>query len=171
MSNPFVLDDTVKPTKLETMTPNLEFVLQSRVLVAPVMSINNLGQMGTRLMLPIIGGDFEGPLLRGRIVAGGGDWPLVRNDGVGLVDARYTYETDDGVFINIRNTGYRHGSPEAIAKLQAKEGVPDPESYYLRTYTVFEAPPGPYEWLARHVFVGIGERHPHVLFLRYYKLL
>ena len=165
------LDPSVRPTKLESMTPNFEFVLQSRVLVAPVMSIANLGEMGTRLMLPIIGGDFEGPRLRGRIVPGGGDWPLVRNDGVGMTDARYTYETHDGVFINIRNTGYRHGSPEVIAKLQAKEEVPDPESYYLRTSTTFEAPPGPYEWLARHVFVGIGERHPKVLFLRYFMVL
>ena len=153
------------------MTPTFEFVLQSRVLVGPVMSIVNLGGMGTRLMLPIIGGDFEGPRLRGRIVPGGGDWPLVRNDGVGMTDARYTYETHDGVFINIRNTGYRHGPPAAIAMLQAKQEVPDPESYYLRTSTTFEAPPGPYEWLSRHVFVGIAERHPEVLFLRYFMLL
>jgi hypothetical protein len=51
--------------------------------------------------------------------------------------------------------------------VDAKQDLVDPESYYLRTYTAFEAPNGRYDWLARHVFIGIGERQPKVLFLRY----
>jgi len=133
------------------------------------MTLGTLGGMGVRMMIPILGGDFEGPAVHGRILPGGAEWPLIRPDGVGTVDARYTLETDDGVLINVRNTGYRHGPPEVMAKLNAKEAV-DPLAYYLRTYTVFEAPDGPYEWLARHVFIGIGERQPEVLFLRYYVL-
>jgi hypothetical protein len=152
------------------MVPKLDYVLQSRILMQPAITLGNLGGMGVRKMVAILGGDFEGPSLRGRILPGGAEWPLIRPDGVGMVDARYTWETDDGVLINIRNTGYRHGPPATMAKLDAKQDVIDPESYYLRTYTSFEAPNGRYEWLARHVFIGIGERHPKVLFLRYYVL-
>lgn len=171
MSDEFILDDSVQPTKLTSMLPQFEFVLQSRVRVEP--KINILGDcngMGRKHMMTIHGGDFEGPKVRGKILPGGGDWPLIRPDGVGVVDARYTYETDDGVYINIYNTGYRHGSKEVIAQLDAKTSVADPETYYLRTYTRFEAPTGKYDWMSRHVFIGIGERHPKVLFLRYFML-
>ena len=39
--------------------------------------------------------------MRGVILPGGSEWPLIRNDGVGTVDARYTLQTEDGVKINI----------------------------------------------------------------------
>ncbi|WP_405970492.1 DUF3237 domain-containing protein [Streptomyces sp. NBC_00988] len=164
----FELDDSVRPTHLDKV-PELEHVLTSRVVVEPApLRLGNVGEMGQRLMLNIKGGDFEGPKLRGTILPGGGDWPLIRPDGVGLTDARYTYLTDDGVLINIYNTGYRHGSEEAIRGLDAKEGVVDPSSYYLRQWSRFEAPQGRYEWMSRHVFIGIAERHPKVLFIKYF---
>ncbi|MFM0229657.1 DUF3237 domain-containing protein [Paraburkholderia sediminicola] len=171
MTEPLQLDNSVQPTKLASMLPRFEYLMQARVLAAPALRMGNSNGMGERIMMPILGGDFEGPRLRGRIVPGGGDWPLIRPDGVGQTDARYTLETDDGVFINIRNTGYRHGPAEAMKTLNSYHGVADPESYYLRVWTAFEAPVGKYDWLARHVFFGIAERHPKVLFLRYYMLL
>lgn len=171
MSEIFQLDPSIQPTKLAEMVPKLEFVLQSRVIVEPVItSLGDLGGMGIRKMLNILGGDFEGPKIRGEVLRGGADWPLIRPDGVGLVDARYTYRTDDGVLINVRNTGYRHAPEETIKHLDRKDSVVDPEQYYIRTYTVFEAPQGKYDWMSRHVFIGIAERHPKVLFLRYYVL-
>lgn len=167
---PIELTPDIQPTKIRE--PQFEFAFQSRVLVNPELPVlGNVGGMGVRKMLQIFGGDFEGPKLRGKILPGGGDWPLLRPDGVGLVNARYTFETDDGVFINIYNTGFRHAPPEALAVLDAKQAVVDPDSYYLRTYTQFEAPLGKYDWMAKHVFIGIGERHPEVLFLRYYMVL
>ena len=168
-AEPFVLDDSVQPVHLSTVEPRLEFVLQSRVLVAPTWDMGIVGGgMGERRMLPILGGDFEGPRLRGKILPGGGDWPLIRPDGVGLTDARYTYQTDDGVLINIMNTGYRHASRDVLARLDATTDVVDMDDYYLRQWSRFEAPDGKYEWMSRHVFIGIAERHPRVLFIRYY---
>ncbi|KQU48109.1 hypothetical protein ASG67_12255 [Sphingomonas sp. Leaf339] len=167
---PIELTPDIQPTRVSE--PELDFVMQTRVLVNPKLRVlGNVGGSGDRKMLEILGGDFEGPKLRGKILPGGGDWPLLRPDGVGIVDARYTFETDDGVYINIINTGYRHAPPETLAVLDAKRAVADPNGYYLRTYTRFEAPLGKYEWLSKHVFVGIGERHPEVLFLRYFMLL
>lgn len=170
MTDRLQLTPEIQPTKLAE--PQWEFALQSRVLVNPKLtSLGSLGGMGERKMLDIWGGDFEGPKLRGRIVPGGGDWPLIRPDGVGLTNARYTYQTDDGIYINVINTGYRHAPPEALKRLDTKQNVVDPDDYYLRCNTVFEAPDGRYGWMNRHVFVALGERHPEVLFLRYFMLL
>ena len=36
---------------------------------------------GVRSIVPVAGGDFEGPRLRGKVLPGGGDWLLLRSDG------------------------------------------------------------------------------------------
>lgn len=164
------LDSSHQPTRLAEMTPDLEYVMQARVLIGPGRPIGNMSGTGQKLLVPLLGGDFEGPRLRGHILPGGAEWPLIRPDNVGTIDARYTFETDDGVLLNIRNTGYRYGPADVMARLNAKQEIVDPRTYYLRTWTTFEAPDGPYEWLSRHVFVGIGERQQWVLFVRYYML-
>ncbi len=50
---------------------------------------------GDRIVVYVTGGKFEGPRIRGRVLPGGGDWLLVRPDGVGVVDVRLVLETDD----------------------------------------------------------------------------
>src|SRR5258706_8960594 len=56
---------------------------------------------GTRVTAPIASGQFEGPRLRGKVLPGGGDWTLLRADGVLELDLRLTLETDDGALIHI----------------------------------------------------------------------
>lgn len=165
------LNESHQPRKLADMLPRFEYVMQTRVITASGMAMGSYGGTGQRIMVGVVGGDFEGPGLKGRVVPGGTEWPLVRPDGVGTIDARYTFETDDGVFINIRNTGYRYGPPDVMERLNAGQGWIDPETYYFRTYTVFEAPVGKYDWLSRFVFLGIAERVPELLYVRYYKML
>jgi hypothetical protein len=168
----FELNETDQPKKLAEMLPKFEYVMQTRVITGKGMPMGSYGGTGQRIMVPIEGGDFEGPNgLKGRVVPGGTEWPLVRPDGVGTIDARYTFETHDGVFFNIRNTGYRYGPPEVMRRINSGDGWVDPGEYYFRTWAVFEAPVGPYEWLSRFVFFGIAERVPECLFVRYYKLL
>lgn len=157
------------PIKLQHMEPRFEYAFQTRVLTGYVHAMEY--GAGRRLMVSCEGGDIDGPKLKGRILPGGNEWPTYRPDGVAMVDARYTFETHDGVFINIRNVGYRWGPPGVIERVNALEEFVDPETYYMRTTPIFEAPPGPYEWLARHCFVGLGERQKECLFMRYYMVL
>lgn len=165
------MTDEHQPVTLERVRPELEFVVRIELDLPQFLeSLGSLGGMGERKMMAIRGGRFAGPALRGVVLPGGSEWPLIRPDGVGCIDARYTLRTDDGVLINIRNTGYRHGPPEVMRRLDAKQERVDPRLYYLRTYTVFEAPVGKYDWMSRHVFVGVGERHPHANYFDYYKL-
>jgi len=112
---------------------------------------------GTRVIAPITGGQFEGPRLRGKVLPGGGDWTLLRADGVLELDLRITLETDDGVLIHMTSFGYRHGPPEVIAALGRGEPV-DPGSYYFRTTPRFETGSPKYAFLNRILAVSTGDR-------------
>jgi len=112
---------------------------------------------GTRVTAPIASGHFEGPRLRGRVLPGGGDWTLLRSDGVLELDLRITLETDDGAVIHMTSLGLRHGPPESIAALARGERV-DPASYYFRTTTRFETAHTKYAFLNHLVAVASGDR-------------
>jgi hypothetical protein len=112
---------------------------------------------GTRLTAPIATGHFEGPRLRGRVLPGGGDWTLLRGDGVLELDLRLALETDDGALIHMASFGLRHGPPEVMAALGRGESV-DPSSYYFRTTARFETGHPEYAFLNRLVAVSSGDR-------------
>lgn len=153
-----------KPTALQS-----EFVFEARVAVDKPLIVGPSSH-GLRRVVPITGGTFSGPNIKGKIVAGGADWQFVRPDGVLEVLAKYTLETDDGVLISVENRGMRHASPAVMERLNKGELVPGSE-YYFRTVAQFEAPlGGKYEWLNRAMFVGVAERHPDAAVIRFYKV-
>jgi Protein of unknown function (DUF3237) len=114
---------------------------------------------GTRVIVPIVGGQFDGPRLRGRVLPGGADWTLLRTDGVLELDLHVTLETDDGALIQITSFGLRHGPPEVIAALARGENV-DPAKYYFRTTPRFETSASRYDFINRLLAVASGDRHP-----------
>jgi len=114
---------------------------------------------GVRTIVPVTGGEFEGPRLRGRLLPGGGDWLLLRSDAVLELDLRITLETDDHALIYMTFQGLRHGPPDVIAALGRGEIV-DPATYYFRTLPRFETASEKYAFLNRIVTVGAGETRP-----------
>jgi hypothetical protein len=112
---------------------------------------------GTRVTAPIASGEFEGPRLRGKVLPGGGDWTLLRADGVLELDLRLTLETDDGALIHMSSFGLRHGPPEVIAALGRGERV-DPSAYYFRTTPRFETGHPGYAFLNRLLAVATADR-------------
>jgi hypothetical protein len=112
-----------------------------------------------RITAPITDGHFEGPRLQGKVLAGGGDWTLLRGDGVLELDLRVTLETDDGVLIHMTSRGLRHGPADVIAALARGESV-DPSSYYFRTLPRFETGHPKYDFLNRLLAVASGDRRP-----------
>jgi hypothetical protein len=50
---------------------------------------------GLRVNFQNVGGEVIGPRIRGSVRPSGGDWVTVRKDGVAVLDARITMETDD----------------------------------------------------------------------------
>jgi len=129
------------------------------VLHVAVASPQKLGAVphGTRVIAPIASGQFEGPRLRGRVVAASGDWTLLRGDGVLELDLRVTLETDDGALIRMTSFGLRHGPTEVIAAIGRGETV-DPSSYYFRTTPRFETGHPKYAFLNRLLAVASGDR-------------
>ena len=95
---------------------------------------------GTLSIFPITGGSFEGQRLRGKVLAGGGDWVVARSDGTFELDLRATLETDDGALIHMTFTGVR-----------------DDANQYLRTLPRFETAAPKYAFLNRLLAVGVGE--------------
>jgi hypothetical protein len=147
----------------------MEFAFEARVAVQTPLVVGPSSH-GLRRVVPITGGTFEGPNLRGRVLPGGADWQFVRADGVLAVDARYTLQTSDSVLIMVSNRGIRRAPPEVMARLGRGEPV-DPSEYYFRTSAEFEAPIGSkYEWLNQSVFVGVAERRPDAAIIRFYRV-
>jgi hypothetical protein len=132
------------------------FLMTLEVAVAGPQKIGAVPH-GTRVTAPIAGGHFEGPLLRGKVLPGGGDWTLLRGDGVLELDLRVTLETDDGALIHLASFGLRHGAPEVIAALARGESV-DPATYYFRTTPRFETAHPKYAFLNRLLAVATGDR-------------
>lgn len=138
--------------------PELEFVYEAQASLGAPIPIGETVD-GTRRIIPIVaGGRVEGPLIRGELMGNAADWQLTRPDGVTVADAIYALKTDDGVIIQIRNRGLRHGPPEVMARLAAGETV-DPAEYYFRTVPEFIAPRGRYDWMNRSIFVCSGARY------------
>ena len=136
--------------------------MDSRLLMTlqvDVPSLQKIGAVphGTRVTAAIASGHFEGPRLRGKVLPGGGDWTLLRGDGVLELDLRVTLETDDGALIHMASFGLRHGPPDVIAALGRGETV-DPAAYYFRTTPRFETGHPKYAFLNRLLAVSRGDR-------------
>ncbi len=127
------------------------------------------GPWGDRRLIPIVGGEFVGSRLRGKVLAGGGDWLVQRPDGCIQLDARYTLETDDGALIYLYDRGLRHGPPEVMARLARGEAV-NPQEYYFRNNAAFETAAEAYAWLNRTVVIGSGMRGPDGVVIDFYEV-
>jgi Protein of unknown function (DUF3237) len=125
---------------------------------------------GVRRIIPIVGGEVRGERVSGRILPGGADFQLLRNDGVAELHARYVIEASDGVRIVVENSGLRHGPTEAMARIRRGEPV-DPEAIYFRTTPRFETTDGTYAWLMKHIFVAEGIRKPDCVELAVFQIL
>jgi len=148
---------------------NSQPLMTVRITAAPPQKLGTVPH-GIRSIVPVTGGGFEGPRLRGKVLPGGGDWLLVRSDGVLELDLRITLETDDQALIYMTFQGLRHGPPDVIAALGRGEVV-DPARYYFRTLPRFETSTETYAYLNRVITVGVGEARPDGAIHKIYEVL
>ena len=151
--------------------PALSLTLEVHALVDAPIEIG-LVAGGRRRIVPITGGTFEGRggfSARGKIVPGGADVQLIEPDGLTHADARYVLEADSGERIFVRNRGLRHAPIDVMAQLLAGERV-DPALVYFRSTPTFETAAPAFQVLVRSTFVGIGERYPGEVILRFWKV-
>ena len=140
-------------------------MIQTRHLLTIAIDVPRIVDLGAtpnghRRIATVSGGTFKGERLNGTIQPSpGGDWLLLRPDGVLVLDVRLTLETDDGQLVYMTYRGVRHGPADVMARLNRGEVV-DPALYYFRTTPVFETAAAKYDWLNRIVAVGTGRREP-----------
>ena len=115
--------------------------------------------VGTRRIVYVRGGRFDGAELSGMVLPGGGDWILERSDGAFQLDVRITLLTEDRDLIYMTYRGIRHASSEVMERLSRGEPVGEDE-YYLRTTAFFETGAEKYTWLNRIVGIATGYRPP-----------
>lgn len=99
------------------------------------------GPEGTRFIVPVTGGSFDGPRLKGTVVTPGGDWVRSRPDGSAKLDVRIQLVTDDGHSILMTYQGI---------------GVPGDDGLRIRTAPTFETGAEEYAWLNNVQAVGLG---------------
>jgi hypothetical protein len=116
------------------------------------------GPFGQRVLFGSAGGSFEGPRLRGEVLAGGGDWALFRPGGTMSLDVRLTLRTHDAALIQMTYGGRWVTPPELRADLTdpVRRYQVDPAGYYFRTNPLFETGAEQYAWLNDIVCAGSG---------------
>jgi hypothetical protein len=82
----------------------LELLFEINAEIAPPILIPDTPD-GTRVIVHVTGGKFEGPRLKGTVLASGADWFLLRADGIGVIDVRIVLKTDDDENIYMTYTG------------------------------------------------------------------
>ena len=136
--------------------PKLEFVCELKVTNEEIKTLG-MTQHGIRRILPITGGTFEGPKLRGIVLNGGADYQLRNQENTRTeVEAIFTIQTNDSVLIHVRDLGLIIKTKEVIDDL-AKGKPFDWNKMYFRTSPKFEAPTdSKYAWLNNAIFISRG---------------
>ena len=154
-----------------TNEPKLAFAFEIKIKVEPGKGFETGDTpKGFRRLIPIVGGSFEGPDIKGTVLPGGYDLQLLRNDNVIEIDARYVLQTDDGASITIVNRGLRHAGKEVMQQMISGIEV-SPSLYYFRSVPQFETGNEKYGWLNTSVFVASGIRKPAEVIISVFKIL
>jgi hypothetical protein len=122
--------------------PVFEYLGRLRAEIGTRTVLEN-GPQGTRTIVQIVGGRFEGPRVKASVQTPAGDWITNRADGSYRLDVRLTLKTDDGALILVTYNGIGQ-TTEAGASLRAAP--------------LFETGDARYTWLTRLQAVAVGER-------------
>lgn len=133
--------------------PTLVHVVDLHIEVQPALAIGRT-PAGTRSIVRVSGGTFEGPGLRGIVLPGGTDAILGRPDGATQLDVRVTLQTDDDQLIYTRYDGLMDTNPAAVPTAAGESTV---EGMYWRVTPTFETGSERYAWMNRIVCVGVGD--------------
>ena len=132
---------TQKATE-EPRSPALEYLGTLRAETGTRTVVEN-GPQGTRTIVQLVGGRFEGPRLKAAVQTPAGDWITNRADGSYRLDVRLTLKTDDGALILVTYNGIGQTTSTGAS---------------LRMAPLFETGDSRYVWLTRLQAVGVGER-------------
>jgi hypothetical protein len=140
------------PASVTSLPVEFLFTITADISVAGM--IGN-GPAGTRLVVNVPGGTFEGPKLKGTVVPPGGDWVTLRADGSMHLDVRLMLKTDAGAAILMTYTGVGTAGPDGA----------------IRTAPTFQAGDESVAWLNGVQAVGLGSSDGQTVRYDVYRLL
>ena len=132
-----------------------EFLLDLKLEAGTPENLGSAG--GGRFIVPVSGGTFAGPRLKGTIIPPGGDWIVQRPDGSRVLDVRILLQTDDGQKIYVSWRGIAATSPGG--------------AFNARIVPVFETGAEKYSWLNKVVAVGVYRPDLGKIAYRIYRIL
>jgi len=140
----FVLAQTSTraPATAAPRAPTFEYLGRLQAELGTRTVIEN-GPQGTRTIVQVLGGRFDGPRLKASVQTPAGDWITNRKDGTYRLDVRLTLKTDDGALILVTYNGIGQTTDAGAS---------------LRIAPLFETGDSRYSWLTRLQAVGLGER-------------
>jgi hypothetical protein len=109
---------------------------------------------GVRVHVYVTEGEVFGPKMRGRLRPVGGDWLLLRTDGIAVLDVRATLELADGALIYTTYNGVAELGPDGYQRFLS--GNPPP-LVQLRIVPRYYTGHPEYQWLNRLQCIGVGE--------------
>lgn len=113
--------------------PGLDYLYTAFVDCEPRIFTSQTSK-GLRTAIPIIGGNFTGPRVNGKVLDLGADWGLSDpQTGLFSADTRYNLQTDDGANIYIQTSGSRHPDGKLHLRLIFETG--DKKYYWLNYVT------------------------------------
>lgn len=112
---------------------------------------------GRRTIAPIKGGHFEGAKLSGKVLPGGADWVVFRNDSVMKIDVRLSLETHEGAYIYLSYEGQFVANADALKALASGAELA-PDSYNLTVVAKIETGDESLRWLEDAIVVGVGKQ-------------
>ena len=113
------------------------------------------GPLGQRIYVEVTGGEATGARFNARAVGGAGDWIVVGPDGLGRIDVRLQFETEDNAHVYVQYLGLLELNEVAAQALAAGTGTKY-EDQYFRTTPRFETGDPRYAWMNQSVFVAKG---------------
>jgi len=122
--------------------PALEYLGTLRLETGTRTVVEN-GPQGTRTIVQVVSGRFEGPRVKASVQIPAGDWITNRADGSYKLDVRVTLKTDDGALMLVTYNGI---------------GQTTDTGAVLKVAPLFETGDSRYTWLTRMQTIGVGER-------------
>lgn len=119
----------------------------------PKFSVFGATPEGLRIAFYITDGNWAGPLIHARYKSEGGDWIIVRRDGVAVPNARATLETSDGALLYYELTGTIDLGPDGYARSLANDF---PDFAALAIVARISTSSERWNWLNRLTLVGTG---------------
>jgi hypothetical protein len=131
--------------------------LQSAFLFDLVFDKGLSNRVGSRVVVSVLGGTFEGPKLKGAILGPSGDWIEARPDGSSVLDLRMLLQTDDAqeIYMTCRGIAY----------------VPPGGALYARILPMFETAAAKYAWMNNIVAAGVYQPMAGKVAYRIYQIL